>query len=376
MRFAALDGWRGIAAILVAAFHFNGLYHGFFFPVVRNSYLFVDFFFVLSGFVIAHATWGKLTSVDAAVDFAARRLWRVWPLHLAMLAAFVGLELSKAGLITFARLPANAPPFDPGGPMAASQILPHVLLTHAFGNFPRLSWNHPSWSIAAEYWTYLIFAAVTLLAGRWRTAALGVLAASSAVVLVTFAKDGMNAAQDLGVLRCLVGFVTGVFVYELRRGRKFTGAQRLEIPVLSGVLAFLMVAARGPLSFAAPFVFAVVVYVFSFEQGPVSRLLKASSVQWLGLRSYSIYMVHIFVLTLVNLAVSVLQRPLLHREVFEVMPVLGRQITGLDPFMVDGMFVTYLVMVLLLARWTYTRIETPGRRGLAGLINNDAVVRG
>jgi hypothetical protein len=52
-RFEALDGWRGICACLVVLFHFHGFSPIYSVELVRNSYLFVDFFFVLSGFVIA-----------------------------------------------------------------------------------------------------------------------------------------------------------------------------------------------------------------------------------------------------------------------------------------------------------------------------------
>ncbi len=52
-RFEALDGWRGICACLVVLFHFHGYSPLNTSGLIRNSYLFVDFFFVLSGFVIA-----------------------------------------------------------------------------------------------------------------------------------------------------------------------------------------------------------------------------------------------------------------------------------------------------------------------------------
>ena len=52
-RFEALDGWRGVCASLVVLFHFHGHSPIYSAALVRDSYLFVDFFFVLSGFVIA-----------------------------------------------------------------------------------------------------------------------------------------------------------------------------------------------------------------------------------------------------------------------------------------------------------------------------------
>ena len=73
VRFEVLDAWRGIAALMVAVFHFNALHHAAYMPFVRNSYLFVDFFFVLSGFVIAHAYAERLTSGEAIVVFVIDR---------------------------------------------------------------------------------------------------------------------------------------------------------------------------------------------------------------------------------------------------------------------------------------------------------------
>jgi len=369
VRFAALDGWRGIAALLVAVFHFNGMHHAFNCPVLRNSYLFVDFFFVLSGFVIAHATAGRLNTLADADDFAARRLWRVWPLHLVMLGAFAGLEVVKALLVAVAHVQANMPAFDSEGSAPLSHLFAQVTLTQAFGALPRLTWNHPSWSIAAEYWTYIIFACTVVLGGRWNRLLLGGLAVVSAVLLLSLARDGMNAVTDLGVPRCIFGFVVGVLVQDARRewDRRGAGSRAFghsEIAVVVGVLWFVAVAARGPMSFAAPLVFAPAVFVFSFEQGVVSKVLKGNAVQGLGRISYSIYMVHVFVVTVINLAISVLQRPLLGRDVFEVVDGHGRLIAGLNPYVLDGMLVIYLAVVIMIARWTYATIEVPLRGGI------------
>jgi peptidoglycan/LPS O-acetylase OafA/YrhL len=55
VRFLALDSWRGLCAVLVAAMHFQGAWHFYDASFLHNCYLLVDFFFVLSGFVLAHA---------------------------------------------------------------------------------------------------------------------------------------------------------------------------------------------------------------------------------------------------------------------------------------------------------------------------------
>src|SRR5690606_39116617 len=91
-RFAALDGLRGISAVAVAFFHLPLAFHLFGSPLVREAYIFVDFFFVLSGFVIAHAYGARLTGGAELGDFLVRRIGRLWPLHLATLGALVALE--------------------------------------------------------------------------------------------------------------------------------------------------------------------------------------------------------------------------------------------------------------------------------------------
>ena len=86
VRYEALDGWRGIAALAIAFYHApiaHPLREG---AAWKNWELFVDFFFVLSGFVIAHAWLKRLDGTEAAKSFLSRRFWRVWPLHVTILA--------------------------------------------------------------------------------------------------------------------------------------------------------------------------------------------------------------------------------------------------------------------------------------------------
>lgn len=80
MRYDVLDSWRGVCATIVALMHFNGLHHLWDLPLLRNAYLFVDFFFVLSGFVISHAYAARIESSSEALRFMVRRFGRVWPL--------------------------------------------------------------------------------------------------------------------------------------------------------------------------------------------------------------------------------------------------------------------------------------------------------
>src|SRR5258708_35067428 len=94
-RFVVLDSWRGIAACLVALFHLDAYSHLYEVPFLRNSWLFVDFFFVLSGFIIAANYRQRLSEGFGLGRFLLLRLGRLYPLHLAMLALFVAFALLK-----------------------------------------------------------------------------------------------------------------------------------------------------------------------------------------------------------------------------------------------------------------------------------------
>jgi hypothetical protein len=92
-RFYVLDGWRGICALLVALYHLRLDGYVYDVPAVRNAYLFVDFFFVLSGFVISHAYLSNVDNLNNILVLIIRRLGRLWPLHMVALMAFLVVQL-------------------------------------------------------------------------------------------------------------------------------------------------------------------------------------------------------------------------------------------------------------------------------------------
>src|SRR6202162_2265618 len=87
--FEVLDGLRGSAAFLIVIFHVFNYSFGFHGPwaLVKHAYLAVDFFFALSGFVVAYAyddRWGRMTQWD----FYKRRLIRLQP--MVVMGSIVG----------------------------------------------------------------------------------------------------------------------------------------------------------------------------------------------------------------------------------------------------------------------------------------------
>src|ERR1700761_1133724 len=219
MRFRILDSWRGMAALLVALFHLNLVSPLYSLDFVRNGYLFVDFFFVLSGFVITHGYADRLGTLEGVGAFTFKRFKRLWPLHVIVLMVFVLVESAKA--VAAARGASfYTPPFT--GATASSAVMLNMVFGQAMGFTDHSTWNIPSWSIAAEFWTYLVFASALCLAStrlsRVRFAAEGLLAVmlvGSVGILVSRSQHGQDATFDLGLFRCLYGFLVGHFVYRL-----------------------------------------------------------------------------------------------------------------------------------------------------------------
>ncbi|MBY6266182.1 acyltransferase [Azospirillum sp. 412522] len=371
MRFPVLDGWRGLCAIFVSLFHLSVLSHLYPNAFIRGSYLFVDFFFVLSGFVITHAYIGRLKSAPAAGSFLVRRLGRVWPLHAATLIAFIPLEIVKA-LASGGETPAFTDRFAP------SSILSNLLLVHSLGIEDRLTWNMPSWSISAEFFAYLTFAALCLLARRtWLvTAAAVALSAAGAFVVMGWSDHYIDTSFDLGYFRCLYGFFTGHVVYRLFVAARRAGIDSLpasgmvECLSLVAVVAFVSAARANALSFASPLLFGLVVWVFAFEGGVFSRLLAKSPFQWLGARSYSIYMAHALVIALFQKAAAVMQK-LREQPVFVDQTIDGvetRLISFGGPWAMDALVLAYLATVIAVSAVTYRFVEIPGQASVNALL--------
>ncbi len=377
IRFETLDSWRGICAILVAMMHFpaSGMLAENAF--VRSAYLFVDYFFVLSGFVIAHGYGQKLTDGASYTRFLVLRVGRIYPLHLAVLLLFVGFELLR--LAVPALRGDGAAPFTEGNSIGA--LVSNVFLLNGMGVNDRLTWNGPSWSISAEMWTYVLFGAALLLLRRRLWIALVAAVLICPVILYLYAPRHMDATYDFGFIRCVYGFSLGVLLYDLSKRGFAPGAARdarslmvwtvVELAAVIAVVAFVSTTAHSALSFAAPLLFTMVLGIFIRERGLVSGLLRTRLFVWLGSLSYGIYMLHIFVQSRMINAGTVLGK------------VTGLELVG--PFEIDGeafhgfglqgpwvgtLAMLVMLIAVIVSAWIgYRLIEVPFQRLSRSLVS-------
>ena len=358
--FIALDSWRGICALMVAAGHLktSGFYTSL--MIATTSYRFVDFFFVLSGFVIAHAARDQIAADGSrAWGFLIRRIGRLWPLHLVLLLGFIGYQALLAG--------ANAAGIDTGqqafsGSTDLVWLPANIFLVQAWGFVPLATWNIPAWSISAEIAAYSVFAACFGLAGRRGWIPMLVIGVGALVVLLIAGAPGMKATYDIALARCLAGFVTGAFVHALWTeipDVKLPFATALELATV--VIVFLAVsylpADYGILVIP---IFAATVLLFAYEGGAVSRALQAKPGQMLGELSYSIYMVHALLAVCILSAVAL--APKFGIGGIALGPV-AHDSTGIVTMagLSDAILVGFLALIVGLSMLSFRWIEKPWR---------------
>lgn len=348
-----LDFMRFVASIGIV-FHHS---HEFFAPqAIRAAVmdrtagfaLFVDLFFLISGFVISHVYLRKVGTLGQTGRFLQRRVARLIPLHwivlpLTIAVWAVALRFGKAG---------HAPSFEP------SCIVSNALLLHGLlktcGEF---QFNAVTWSIGAEFVMYLLFPLIAAATLRVRSAPLIVGCLLLIVELALVFPGGVGTTRAWTelhpVLRALPSFLIGV-------GLAARPVRALPYPgwLLAGSTAGLIAA----MWFGAPGIVQLLLVIFvgfsaieADMAGSAGSLTKRLAP--LGQLTYSLYMWHLLaILVLLNMVAD---------KLFHGRPAI------------------VIAMAILcyggLALWSYisfTFIETPARRWVDGWFKGSRKLHG
>ncbi|MCA6115827.1 acyltransferase [Bradyrhizobium sp. WSM 1738] len=290
------DGLRIIAAGAVVVLHYSDYFKDV--PVGRfmvaytwHFNLFVDLFFIVSGFVIARQYFGRVNGSSSIGRFIWRRLARIYPLHLATLAFYVAL----AGALHFGAARTDNPARYP-----LSDVPSQLLLLHAFVG-ERLTFNFPSWSLSAEMFCYLLFPVLALLAHRRKEAII-------ALVIVTALANSLWAwaigttpwadwINQGGGFRALPAFSLGMACHLFRdriaRWPTIPGA------LAASLAAFIVFGSLLPTMAALLAIYAIALLAIQADcAGRETQLSRLGFDRWAPL-TFSCYMLHIPVATVV-----------------------------------------------------------------------------
>ena len=315
-QFPCLTTLRGVAAVMVVVYHSSGA----FLPdlhlsrvsgLVGKSYLWVDLFFLLSGFVLMHV-YGETFKTPLRKwqfrDFVLARAARIYPVHVFVLLAFLVLELAKLALWHFDLVNLPNPPFSVRDTRDLPSFMMNLLMLQGTGLMRQLTWNGPAWSVGAEWLAYLAFPILALAMCRlsW-SGRLAIAMASFAGLLILASGGSLNVTYDYGTVRCLLEFTGGIVVYLVYQSgvaAKWLKTDASAIAALAVLLVLMQFDAPDPFF---PPVFAAVVLTLACNHGAASRAFSWSPLLFLGTISYSIYMLHVLVLEVIDLAWSAIK---------------------------------------------------------------------
>jgi len=334
----ALTGIRGLAALYVVCFHV-------FIPIPTNwrimahGYIAVDLFFMLSGFVMAmnygHMFQQHITLRSCRIFFS-RRFARIYPLYLlTLLLAFL---LVLTGHLQYF------------GSRLRTDFVANLFLVQNWGWWVSL--NVPSWSISAEWFSYLLFPALLPLAlhrRRHLPALMGVTIAVALVLLVARDKHAFfEGSGPLSVLRCVLEFTLGLLLFRIRHSRL---AAALRQPVSGYLLAaaLLLLLRSNRLEALVLLLFPPLILALDQDERGLGRFFATPPLEALGLHSYSIYLLH-----------------------WDFIPIMN----GLDAWLrtrhlphSHTVAVATTFPLLLVASWlTFRLVENPGRALLRRLL--------
>ncbi len=358
-RYLALDSLRGICALAVVLFHFRTTGSISNLAFIRHSWMFVDFFFVLSGFVIAAAYGPALAGRAVTIRrFMWLRMGRIYPLHLAVIAAMIFLEV----LLVFGHFSSIVARAPFSGRLSGAGLVENLLLLHSFGVADYLTWNGPSWSIAAEMWMYLLFALVFACCGKARWAVLWGLGLAALLLLLIASPGALNTTYQYGFIRCVFGFSVGTLVFCLFIRGVSLGGTAAEVATVVIAIVFVSLVGEGILTLLAPLVFALPILTLAKGEGAITRALTIRSLSWLGTISYSVYMIHAFVegriLDVIRLQGSLLGFPIVRiKEIGDS----GAEIISGNWLVLDILTVAVVLLVIAFGSLSYLMIEKPCR---------------
>ncbi|MBN6732450.1 acyltransferase family protein [Burkholderia multivorans] len=351
-RIHELDSLRGLAAIGVIAWHYTNHFHASPFPALmapfyRHGLLLVDFFFVLSGFVLARTYWNERRAGDLVANIRDR-IARLYPLHFATLCLVAAMQWL---LVHSFREPAFVYTFND-----KYDFFLNLFLLNRTGLERGWSFNAPSWSISTEFIVNTAFLFCISTRRRASEVLLAVFLTISAIVILRngLISNARTIGIDNDIFRATLGFGVGVILFRISGSLERIRAAKpiCDAIALTSISCFLYYCAKSPLSNTSDLAMMLICFpllIVSATRGAlVKKLLRLPPLVFLGTISYSIYLVH-FPLQLAMHTIGVAS---------------GREL----PYASRALFAVFMAVTVFVSWITYRSIELPGKNVMRKLL--------
>jgi len=266
-------------------------------PVFTEGYIGVGFFFMLSGFIIAHSNYGKLEKGEISKSqFWIARIARIYPLHLLtlLIMALAGGWIATGVVDWLLHFSANL------------LLIQAFIPAHDF----YFSFNGPSWSLSCELFFYLLFPLISLPLFK-NPRRLFILTLSFLIAvpfIMTFTNPEYNRfIWYVNPLVRLADFIVGMFLYYLYSALKnirwsYKIATLYESCAVILFVLFYMAAINNwiPQVYRYSCFYwlpvSLLLFVFAQQKGFLSGLLSNRMLIQLGKVSFGIYLIHFIAL--------------------------------------------------------------------------------
>jgi peptidoglycan/LPS O-acetylase OafA/YrhL len=299
-----LDGLRGVASVIVVAFHILETHStSHLDQIINHGYLAVDFFFLLSGFVIGYAYDDRWNSMSIG-DFFKRRLVRLQP--LVILGAIIGAIFFYFQDSAFWPMIATVPVWKMLIVMLIGfTMLPIPPSMDIRGWYETYPLNGPAWSLFFEYVANILYA---LGIRKWSKAALGVLVFLSAVALIHLGVTSTNGdviggwslestQLHVGLARVMYPFFAGLLLFRIGKMTPVNNAFLWCSLLITAVLAIPRIGGgehlwMNGLYDALCIIFVFPLIVFLGASGTVTHPFTKRACKFFGDISYPLYISH------------------------------------------------------------------------------------
>lgn len=354
----SLNALRGFAALFVLFLHVRstllespiGATLPFETPLISRAYLAVDFFFVLSGFILMHVyhTQFKTVGMENYRQFIRNRLARIYPIHLLVLC-FMMVWKALADQHVLPQFPVVQ-----HGTLQTGwfDVLTNLLLIQAWHLQYHLSWNFPAWSVSSEFFTYLmapwLIAGYAAAKGPLKRVGLYLLPVIGLVILIACFNGIAPTYREFGNLRMLFEFCLGLSVYRVYQDLR---QSTLRLPY-EGLFGLSVLAFFGTLFGNGPDLWlihlnALMILCCALSSRGIARFLPSRSMFYFGEISFSMYMIHVPVINLFLLAFPLSNKTLGTNQYLWILAACGG-------------------ITIFLAHLLYRYVEIPCRNALRG----------
>lgn len=296
--------------------------------------LFVDLFFLISGFVISYVYFDRIRSLGDYGHFMTKRVFRLVPLHWVTLVISIAIWTI---LLHFGRA-SNTPNFDPVC-IANTAVLLHAVFDCG------LTFNGQSWSISAEMCAYAVFPILVILSARSRAAPILVTAACIIGVVMVSGTSPLDIAwHEVNPLaRALASFSFGVWLWVFRdRIKTIPAASSLLLISFLALLICMMTDLPALPTMGLVYIVGLLGVAADLQRSAIPIVKRVAP---LGQLTYSIYMWHnIFILVIMN--------------------ALGDKLLHLSGWKAIALGVFTYAVIMVVSYLSLTVIETPARRWL------------